>query len=67
MWKETMLTLGAASIAAIAGAQTDDALPGHLSGHWTLLGNRTFVNALSFDFDGTGNRARSAEKQPGVV
>jgi hypothetical protein len=54
MWKGTILTLAGASMAAIAAAQTDDALPGHLSGHWTLVGNRTSVNAVSFDFEGSG-------------
>ena len=54
MGKATFLTLAGISLAAIVAAQTDDALPSHLSGHWTLVVNRTFVNAVSFDFDGTG-------------
>jgi hypothetical protein len=37
-----------------AAAQAGDRLPGKLSGHWTYIGSRTYINPVTIVFDGDG-------------
>jgi len=54
MWKRALYGIPFVALVATAVAQSGDSLPGKLSGRWTFIGPKTYVNPVSLEFDGDG-------------
>jgi hypothetical protein len=54
MWSNPLSGIVLGVLVEAAFAQAGDLLPAKLSGRWTFVGPRTYINAVSIEFDGDG-------------